>query len=163
MQRFRSLWRFSTVSFHKGSAEYVKVTENVKLRGVTLKGRYDDLPNMLFFPEMCDNVENWIPFFSDPNNRVYLRLYQTLDYRNVHILNPRNFGNSDRFDSFDIEEMANDVVRYMYYNQITMATMAGHGFGAKVALAAGCYHSERVTGVFCLDYSPMDQRYHEPF
>jgi len=48
------------------------------LRGVTLKGRYDDLPNMLFFPEMCDNVENWIPFFSDPNNRVHLVVIRLL-------------------------------------------------------------------------------------
>lgn len=44
-----------------------------------------------------------------------------------------------------------------------MATLAGHGLGAKIALAAGCYHSERVTGVFAIDSSPMDQRYHESF
>lgn len=37
-----------------------------------------------------------------------------------------------------------------------MATLSGHGFGAKVALAAGCYYPERTTGVFCIDYSPMD-------
>lgn len=79
------------------------------LRGVTLRGRYNDLPNLIFLPEMCDPVENWIPFFTDPQNKM-------LDYRNVHILSPRNFGTSDRFNSFDIEEMANDVVRYLYYN-----------------------------------------------
>ena len=51
----------------------------------------------------------------------------------------------------------------MYYNKITMATLAGHGLGARVALAAGCYHTERVTGVFAIDYTPMDLRYHESF
>lgn len=74
----------------------------------------------------------------------------------MHILNPRNFGTSDKHYSFDVQDLANDVIRYMYYNKITMATLSGHGFGAKVALAAGCYHPERTTGVFCIDYSPMD-------
>jgi len=44
-----------------------------------------------------------------------------------------------------------------------MATLAGHGLGAKLALAVGCYHAERVTGVFAIDSTPTDQRYHEAF
>lgn len=112
---------------------------------------------MLFFTEACDPVENWIPFFSNPENKVkYYKILQILDYRNVHILSPRNFGTSDKHFSFDVEDLANDVMRYMYSNKITMATLAGHGFGAKVALAAGCYNPERTTGVVCIDYSPMD-------
>jgi hypothetical protein len=71
MNRFRQLWRFSSLQFHKGVGEYQSVSENVVLRGVTLKGRYNDLPNMIFLPEACDTVENWIPFFSDPNNKVH--------------------------------------------------------------------------------------------
>eukprot|EP00825_Cyclidium_porcatum_P010953 TRINITY_DN15595_c0_g1_i1.p1 TRINITY_DN15595_c0_g1~~TRINITY_DN15595_c0_g1_i1.p1 ORF type:complete len:262 (+),score=40.19 TRINITY_DN15595_c0_g1_i1:178-963(+) len=39
----------------------------------------------------------------------------------------------------------------------------GHGIGAKVALAAGCYHIDRVTGVVCIDSAPLDHRYFEPF
>ena len=35
--------------------------------------------------------------------------------------------------------------------------------GGKLALAVGCYHAERVNGVFCLDSAPLDQRYHEAF
>ncbi|EGR30262.1 hypothetical protein IMG5_206927 [Ichthyophthirius multifiliis] len=54
-------------------------------------------------------------------------------------------------------------MRFMYSQKISTATLAGHGIGAKIALATGCYHSERVTGVFCIDSSPMDQRYHESF
>ena len=35
--------------------------------------------------------------------------------------------------------------------------------GGKLALAMGCYHAERVTGVFSLDSAPLDHRYHESF
>ncbi len=58
-----------------------------------------------------------------------------------------------------MEEMSNDVVRFMYENQISTATIGGHGLGARLALAVGCYHGDRVTGVFCLDYAPVDYRY----
>ena len=34
----------------------------------------------------------------------------------------------------------------MYENKISTATLGGHGTGAKLALATGCYHAERVTG-----------------
>jgi len=37
-----------------------------------------------------------------------------------------------------------------------MATIAGHGIGGKLALAVGCYHAERVTGVFAIDSTPTD-------
>lgn len=32
-----------------------------------------------------------------------------------------------------------------------------------MALAVGCYHAERVTGVFCLDTAPLDHRSFEAF
>jgi len=50
--------------------------------------------------------------------------------------------------------MANDVVRFMYENKITMATLAGHGFGGKLALATACYNLDRVTGVIGIDTAP---------
>ena len=34
----------------------------------------------------------------------------------------------------------------MYENKISTATLGGHGLGAKLALATGCYHANRVTG-----------------
>ena len=43
--------------------------------------------------------------------------------------------------------MSSDVVRFMFENKISTATMGGHGFGAKLALAVGCYHADRVTGM----------------
>ena len=51
----------------------------------------------------------------------------------------------------------------MYEHQISMATLAGHGLGGKVALAAACYHFDRVTGVCAFDTTPYNQYYFEPF
>jgi len=51
----------------------------------------------------------------------------------------------------------------MYEHKISMATLAGHGLGAKVALAAACYHFDKVTGYFAIDSSPMDQYYHQAY
>lgn len=61
------------------------------------------------------------------------------------------------------ESHANDVLRFMYNHQISMATLGGHGIGGKIALAAGCYHFDKVTGVFGIDTTPMNQYYFEPF
>lgn len=76
---------------------------------------------------------------------------------------PRNFGNSDYNPDMSWETQANDVLRFMYEHEISMATLAGHGLGAKVALAAGCYHFDKVTGVFAIDSVPYNQYYFEPF
>ena len=44
-----------------------------------------------------------------------------------------------------------------------MATLGGHGFGAKLATATACRNFERVTGVVCLDGGPIDHTYHEAY
>ena len=67
--------------------------------------------------------------------------------RDVHLLNYRNFGNSDHHDSFDMHDLVNDIIRYMDKNFITMATIGGHGFGAKVATVTASNHLDRFTGV----------------
>ncbi len=68
----------------------------------------------------------------------------------MYLLYPRNFGNSDRHPCFDLEDMSNDVVRFMYEKKISTATLGGHGFGGKLAVAVGCYHGDRVTGTTIL-------------
>lgn len=147
---------FSGIRHLQGEPVYTDNTRDVNLRGTYLPGKTSDLPTMIFFTETCDLTNSWIPFFTNPQ-------YDILSHRNVWLLNPRNFGNSDRHPSFDLSEQADDVIRFMYTQKLSMATLAGHGLGAKLALATGCYHSERVTGVFAIDSSPMDQRYHESF
>ena len=44
--------------------------------------------------------------------------------------------------------MSDDVLRFMYENKMSTATLGGHGFGGKLAMAVGCYYAERVTGYY---------------
>jgi len=44
-----------------------------------------------------------------------------------------------------------------------MATLGGHGFGAKVALATAISNLERCTGVINLDGGPLDHRFYESY
>lgn len=47
--------------------------------------------------------------------------------------------------------------------KLTMTTLGGHGFGAKVALATAINNMERVTGVINLDGGPLDHRYYSAY
>jgi pimeloyl-ACP methyl ester carboxylesterase len=59
--------------------------------------------------------------------------------------------------------MSNDIVRFMDENKITMATIGGHGFGAKVATATAINNMNRFTGVISLEGGPLDHRYYEAY
>ena len=48
-------------------------------------------------------------------------------------------------------------------NKITMATIGGHGFGAKVATSTAINHNNRFTGVVCLDGGPLNHQYYEAY
>ena len=52
--------------------------------------------------------------------------------------------------------MSDDIVRFMDENKITMATIGGHGFGAKVATVTAINHMNRFTGVINLEGGPVD-------
>jgi pimeloyl-ACP methyl ester carboxylesterase len=153
-------FRFSTsplgsIEYIQGKQELVENTLDVQLRGIKLTGYRQDLPNMIFFPDLFDTAENWVPFFRKSTNSI-------LNHRNVYIVYPRNFGTSDScMDNNEDhgEAVAMDVERFMYDQKITMATLAGHGFGAKNAMVTGCYRPELVTGVLALDYAPQDYTY----
>ncbi len=54
-----------------------------------------------------------------------------------------------------------DVARFMYEHQISMATFGGHGLGGKIALAAASYNLNKATGYFGIASSPMNQYYFE--
>lgn len=77
------------------------------------------------------------------------------------MVNPRNFGDSDHHESFDLEEVANDVQRFVDENQLTYVTVGGHGYGAKVACAFGSFYNDRTSGVICLDGGPLDHSYYQ--
>jgi pimeloyl-ACP methyl ester carboxylesterase len=59
--------------------------------------------------------------------------------------------------------MTEDIVRFMDDNRITMATIGGHGFGAKVATATAINNLNRFTGIISLDSAPVDHRYYEAY
>jgi pimeloyl-ACP methyl ester carboxylesterase len=59
--------------------------------------------------------------------------------------------------------MSNDITRFMDENKITMATIGGHGFGAKVATATAINHMNRFTGVVCLEGGPLDHSHYESY
>lgn len=59
--------------------------------------------------------------------------------------------------------MADDIVRFMDEKQITMATIGGHGFGAKVAAATAINNMNRFTGVIQLEGGPLDHKYYEAY
>ena len=44
-----------------------------------------------------------------------------------------------------------------------MATLGGHGFGAKVALATAINNLNRCTGVINLEGGPLDHRFYEAY
>ena len=51
----------------------------------------------------------------------------------------------------------------MDQQKLTMATLGGHGFGAKVATATAINHMDRCTGVINLEGGPLDHRYYEAY
>lgn len=114
------------------------------------------MPTMIWLSDLVEPAENFQKFFNRPDNKIR-------DLRNVWCLNMRNQGTSDHHESFDMEEMTNDIVRFMDENKITMATIGGHGFGAKLATATAINHMNRFTGVMCLEGGPLDHRYHEGY
>ena len=44
-----------------------------------------------------------------------------------------------------------------------MATIGGHGFGAKVAAATAAANLDRFTGVIQYEGGPLDHRYYESY
>ena len=126
--------------FYFIEAQYREKNEEVELRGKFIHGQAKDLPNLIWLPDLIDTADSFESFFTRTNNK-------TLSVRNVHLLNYRNFGSSDHHDSFEMCDLANDIIRYMDKNEITTATIGGHGFGAKVATVVATENLDRFTGV----------------
>ena len=67
---------FSTITHIRGSTLSIYSepqlvdTNNVKLRGIHIKSTSEDSPNLIFMPEIFDQAENWLHFFTNPLNKV---------------------------------------------------------------------------------------------
>ena len=119
------------------------------------------MPTLLWFPDVLEPAENFEKWFTNPNNKV-------LDYRNVWLLNPRNFGESDHHDSFEMEvlstlkkDVSNDIMRFMNEKKLTTVTVGGHGYGAKIACVFGSLFYNRVSGVACFEGGPINHSFHK--
>lgn len=95
--------RMSMVAI-SGQAREAEQTDKVTLRGSVMKSDSDNNLDMIFIGEMFDKHESWAKFFEE---------HQISTQRNIYMVHPRNFGSSDRHESLDVEEMTNDVVRFM--------------------------------------------------
>jgi len=60
-----------------------------------------------------------------------------------------------------MDDMSDDIIRFMDEKKITLATIGGHGYGAKVAAATAINNLDRFTGVIQLEGGPLDHKYHE--
>ena len=81
--------------------------------------------------------------------------------RNVWLLDYRNQGKSDHHPSYDMDEVSDDIIRFMDANKLTMATIGGHGYGAKVAAATAINNMDRFTGVIQYEGGPLEHKYYE--
>ena len=109
---------------------------------------------MIWFSDLVEPSENFKKFFEMQNSKI-------LDVRNVWLLDYRNMGNSDHHESFAMGDISADIVRFMDEQKITMATLGGHGFGAKLATATANANLDRFTGVINLEGGPVCHKYHE--
>lgn len=139
----------------EGEKKIEQDTKNVTLRGIKMKGMNEDMPALIFFPDIFDSAENWMSFFINSRNPI-------LNMRDVYIIYPRNQGTSDwcnTISSEPAEDIVSDIERFMYVNKISTATLGGHGFGAKNALLMGCYKPHLMTGLLALNWAPQDYTY----
>ena len=109
---------------------------------------------MIWLPEIIEPADNFAKFFNRPDNKIS-------EIRNVWCLNYRNQGTSDHNDSYDMDELSNDIMRFMDQEKITLATIGGHGFGAKVAAATAINNMDRFTGVIQLEGGPLPHIYYD--
>jgi hypothetical protein len=52
------------IDYIKGDMIHRSSPYDVELRGINIKGNHKELPNLIFFVDWFDKVENWIPFFT---------------------------------------------------------------------------------------------------
>jgi non-heme chloroperoxidase len=82
------------------------------------------------------------------SRQSFERLASQLPYRVRTIaIDLRGHGDSDRPGSYDIREMANDVVRFIEAKRLRRVTLVGHSMGSLVAREAARKARSRVAGL----------------
>ena len=75
---------------------------------------------MIWLADLLEPSENFQKFFTREDNKI-------LDYRNVWLVNYRNFGDSDHHDSFALEvrNFTIDIISIIIYNNMSLICL-GH-------------------------------------
>jgi len=154
---FAKAWMgMGSLQYRNFAKSYAANSGAVKLRGTFLKGSKPDLPTLIWLPELTEPSANFRPFFDMPGSKI-------LKTRNVWLLDYRNQGDSDHFPSYEMQDMTDDIVRFMDENKISLATIGGHGYGAKVAAATAINHMDRFTGLMQYEGGPLNHKFHEAY
>ena len=61
---------FEEVNWQSNIGPEYKADDQVELRGIRIGSTREDSPNLIFIPEIFDQAENWLQFFTNPNNKV---------------------------------------------------------------------------------------------
>ncbi|MCL6274971.1 alpha/beta fold hydrolase [Muricauda sp. 2012CJ35-5] len=77
----------------------------------------------------------------------------------VHLVDQRNHGKSFHAVEFDYQLMAQDVLHYMYINNLDSAAIIGHSMGGKTAMQLATSHPEVINKLLVADISP---KYYPP-
>tara|TARA_B100001093_G_scaffold163534_1_gene155896 strand:- start:715 stop:1479 length:765 start_codon:yes stop_codon:yes gene_type:complete len=72
----------------------------------------------------------------------------------VHLIDQRNHGRSFHKESFNYDDMCNDLLYYIKYYKITKPVLLGHSMGGKTAMLFSLKYQELISRVFIMDISP---------
>ncbi len=76
-------------------ATYQKETDKVVLRGTYINSRKDDMPTLIWLPDLVESARHHRKFFFRDDNKIR-------DLRNIWLLDYRNNGESDHHPSYDM-------------------------------------------------------------
>ncbi|MBE8215697.1 MAG: alpha/beta fold hydrolase [Endozoicomonadaceae bacterium] len=93
--------------------------------------------------------------FASHQNLGYLSQYLS-HFSCIHLLDLRNHGQSFHAQAFSYRDMAEDILKYMQYHQISQAHFVGHSMGGKVAMSMALCYPAYVNTLTALDIAPVD-------
>ena len=72
----------------------------------------------------------------------------------VHLIDQRNHGRSFHAESFNYDDMCNDLLYYIKHYKITKPVLLGHSMGGKTAMLLSLKYPGLISRVFIMDISP---------
>lgn len=95
-------------------------------------------------------------FGSKANFRSLAKRPEMSAERDVYLLDLRNHGESQHLDSNRVEDMAQDIERFMDDHGLERSVLLGHSMGGKTAIQAALNLQDRAEGLIVGDSGPFD-------